>query len=48
MPGSLKTAVQNKEDLIQKFWEPERTSQMEAIGTSIGETHYRVLLPALP
>ena len=35
-------------DLIQKFREPERTFQMEAIGTSVGLAHYRVLLPTVP
>ena len=45
---ALITEDQNKDNLIQKFWEPERTFQLEAIGTSIGSNHYRVLLPALP
>jgi hypothetical protein len=45
---AVRTKTAQNAALIQKFREPERTFQMEAIGTSVGFTHYRVLLPTTP
>src|SRR5438128_2691431 len=38
----------HKDDLIQKLWEPERTTSDGGLETTVGFTHYRVLLPSLP
>ena len=38
----------HKDDLIQKLWEPERTTSVGGLETAVGFTHYRVLLPSLP